>query len=302
MSLRGSLLSWCLVPLVLVACGEEAPDDSRTASPGPDVEHVDITPYLESIFNFDPDHFAEARSLVSPGSPAARYLLHAERARVAYDAADRTGELESDRVEVGSTEDGAEACFTTSEGPDCQVFTELEFDDQGLLEHYLIDGQAWSDNVITFSEGAAWIESDASMIELTSVSKGTQGTLRLTLRHISLEDQMAPDPDAPLLHRPQGLGEATIYPDCDRTDTGETPCGVIDYVYGQADDSSDARPETVMFIYAAQPEGVEFTLDDHIGIPLTGDSSQGVAWIDLRTGNGEIEIEDSGGDREQSDD
>lgn len=285
MRVVGRVMLSIAVLAFLAGCGQTTSDTS------PPPTDTDVTPYLESIYNFDDAFFDDARRVVSPGSPAARYLLHAERARLAYVAADRLADLDSPRIEIAAIDGGYEACFPVGNERDCQVMTDLEFDEDGLLVHYAIDGAAWTDNVITFSEGASWIESDAAMIELTSVSIGTLGTLRLTLRYVSLDDDLMPDASAPLTYRPSGLGPPMVLPDCDRTEASAADCIAVDYVFGAAEGSAGARTEVVMFVVIEQPDSLSFSLDDHLGIPLAGLQGEATAWISLRTGRGVIETD-----------
>lgn len=267
--------------VILVACGQEpdsSPDPESTETADATPVEPDVTAYLEAVFNYDAEALIAARDVVSPDSPAARYLLHAERSRLAYVAAGRIAEFADEPALFTRTEDGYDVCFQFGSGPDCQRLTDFEFDDDGRLIRHLTDGLSWADDVITFAEGATWIETDAAMIELTSVSVGTTGTLRMTLRHLSLADGLLPDTTAALAHRSDGLG-------------AERAITTVDYVYGSADAASTGPVEVTMLVLAPEPTGFGFGLDDHIGIPLVGDSASGFVWIDLRTGRGSFELE-----------
>lgn len=294
LSVRMSVL---VVLLALVACGQSTVGADPSATTDAPEERPDVTGFLHAVFHFDSSYFDEAHALVSPGSVAAQALLHARRARLAYDAADQAHILEDFAFEVIPGDDGYTVCWGDPVLDDCQEIGAFEFDDENRLVSYEIEGStAWSERMVTFAEGAAWIESDEAMVELTSVSISGAGYLRMTLRFISLDDDLRPDDTRPLSHRASGFGDPVEVPDCDRSDADEASCAPVQVILGEVGDSSDARPEYVMFVSAAPSEAAEFELEDHIGFPLVGENSRGSVWIDLRSGRGEFHVEAIPGD------
>lgn len=286
--------------LLVSACGEESTPSGNgtatgTATAGPDGQQ-DVTPYFRSTFLFDAEHFEAADALVAAGSPAAQSLAHARRSFLAFEAAeqDPAGSLE---LEIRPEGAGYDVCHVGAEWEECTQVSDLEFEDGELVSYQLDGSHDWIDRLAVYADGTTWIEDDDAMIELTSTSINSAGHPRLTLRYVSLGDDLTISREAPLAYRPNGFGDAVELPECEPQESVETDeCVMTSRVVGEEDGSSDERTEFLVFLHVIPAEDTAFTLDDHIGIPLSGESSEGMAWIDLGRGFGEIVMEGSDDD------